>query len=781
MRSPPRRSLPALLIGLSLALAGCGDSQTPSAGASGDPLPPAPLDGHCDDYRPGYRNAYFGDLHVHTKMSLDAYFFSSINGPREAHRYAKGEPVGLPAIGSDDPYTPARQVRIDRPLDFTAITDHAEFIGGAAETCEFFGDTSRQLCDTVIGQTARGDIVNIAEGNTSPQVQLLVSIGDNTPLVDSLLLWPPIKQITDEENQPCRYTALHGYEYTPNFLTQMLHRNVIFRGDAASVPDDVYSAAPLTSALLPENGNTDWDLFDYLQRNCLDREGCAVLTIAHNSNGSAGRYFLGREANAGGYTVVGDLSGRPLGRKIPQTEVYFPMSAEDAQLRRRIEKSFEISQHKGQSDCSAGLEGPYLASDEDLDPYCGFELWKSVCTGKPGDPASCAAYCRGDPARDPPFCGYRTPKFDAVEVCASQGPDGSSRPASGGSTTGGCVHPLDYYRNAMVEGMAIRKTLGVNPYKLNLVAATDTHNGNPGEVRERGFQGKFGVIDDEPKELFGFWACDSSSEDSTDPGNCANRRFEDFSRVFNPGGITGVWASENTRGEIWDAISRGETFGTSGPRLRLRSVASWNPLPADICAQLASSRDLIAGEQLRDGARMGGDLPPPPTAGAKPHFAVWAVQDPEGHPLQAIDLIKGYLDAEGEPKVRTYLAVAGEAGAGPQPDPDSCQVQLASRPESLCAVWTDEQFDARHDAYWYARVREVASCRWSTWSCNIDHAVDCSLLDPANGLFPAASGLQGYEGCCAPIDGGPGKFHGQKSFHTSEERGWTSPIWYEAR
>ncbi|MEC9362884.1 MAG: DUF3604 domain-containing protein [Pseudomonadota bacterium] len=738
------------------------------------------MPGRCADFRSGHKNVYYGDLHVHTKLSLDAYFFSSIGGPREAHRYAQGEPIGLPAIGSDDPFTAAQQVRIDRPLDFVAVTDHAEFIGGAAYQCDFLGVVSQQLCDALIGRAARGDIVNIAEGNTSPPVQLLVSVGDNVPLVDPLLLWPPIKRTNDEEYRPCSYTTLHGYEYTPNFLGQMLHRNVIFRGDADSVPDTVASAAPALSALLPENGNTDWDLFDELQRSCLDRDDCKVLTIAHNANASAGRYFLGREANAGSVAVVGDLGGVPLGRKIPQTDVYFPMTAEDAALRGRIEKSFEITQHKGQSECAIGVNAGFLAADEDADPNCGFELWRSVCRGEPGDPPECAAFCTGDLMRDPPFCGFRQRRFSAVELCATQGPDGSSRPASGGDGVQGCTHPLDYYRNAMAEGMAIRQSLGANPYKLGVVAATDTHNANPGEVRERRFYGKFGVIDDEPSELLGFWGCDDPAQDPRDTAACTNRRFLDYTRAFNSGGIAAVWAAENTREELWDAIHRGESFGTSGPRLRIRSVASWAPLPADVCEQLASGRDLVDGLVVTSGARMGGDLPPAPSADAKPYFAVWAIQDPEGYPLQAIDLVKGYLDADGEPKVQTYSAVASTGTPVQPPSPTSCDVAAVDHPESLCAVWADAQFDRARDAYWYARVREVPSCRWSTWMCHVDNDIDCGKLDPASGMFPQASPMRGYEGCCMPITGEPGSFKGNKHFHTIEERAWTSPIWYEA-
>ncbi|MGB1581463.1 MAG: hypothetical protein ACPHER_08140, partial [Nevskiales bacterium] len=86
--------------------------------------------------------------------------------------------------------------------------------------------------------------------------------------------------------------------------------------------------------------------------------------------------------------------------------------------------------------------------------------------------------------------------------------------------------------------------------------------------------------------------------------------------------------------------------------------------------------------------------------------------------------------------------------------------------------------DAAADAWWYARVREVPSCRWSAWQCNAEQKVDCGQLNPANGMFDEDSGWRGYEGCCV-ISGEPGSFSGQNHFHTIEERAWASPIWYE--
>jgi hypothetical protein len=581
------------------------------------------------------------------------------------------------------------------------------------------------------------------------------------------------KQINDAEYQPCSYTTLHGYEYTSNAQSQMFHRNVIFRGDAQSVPIDVFPAVNLSSALLPQNANSDWALFDHLQRACLDRPGCDALTIVHNSNRSGGRMFLAA-GEAAGTTVLGDLRGVPLGRKLFGTDVFVPMTAEDAALRQRIDKSFEMTQHKGQSECAAGLSGAYLANDESFDPGCTFEVDASICQGLPDDPPACAALCTGDAWNDPPFCGWRDRGQNVVPICAVTGPDGRSRPASGGDSTGNCRSPLDYYRYAMVEGQKIRQTLGINPYKLNITAALDTHAADSGKADEAQFRGHGGVLDDEPAEQLGFWACADPSQNARDLQQCAERSFVDFSRPLNPGGITGVWAPANTREHIFDAIAAGESFGTSGPRLRIRSAASWSQPPANVCQRLASGEDL----SLAGMTPMGSNLPPPPAAGAAPWLVVWAEQDPEGVPLQQIDLIEGYLDANDQPKVRFHDGLQRSPFPVQRPDPDTCAVAVDQHPESLCLVWQDPDFDSGRDAYWYARVRELPSCRWTAYACRVEQQVDCSALEPGTGQFPLDHPHLGYEGCCAITQTDSG-FVGQPRFDTIEERAWASPIWYE--
>jgi hypothetical protein len=128
--------------------------------------------------------------------------------------------------------------------------------------------------------------------------------------------------------------------------------------------------------------------------------------------------------------------------------------------------------------------------------------------------------------------------------------------------------------------------------------------------------------------------------------------------------------------------------------------------------------------------------------------------------------------------VKVFQNVAHTTDTVTRPSISDCSVKVGRHPEQLCTTWTDPEFNASQDAYYYARVREVPSCRWSAWMCNVDKKVDCGLLDKANGMFPKSSGFSGYEGCCV-IDGAPGSFTGKNTFHTIEERAWASPIWYE--
>ncbi|MES3039852.1 MAG: DUF3604 domain-containing protein [Pseudomonadota bacterium] len=749
-----------MLLATLLMLSSCGSDKPATARVVDTPpsSPPIADSAPCPGARGDRKQAYFGDLHTHTSYSLDAYFFNAINDPRAAHRFAKGEDGGLPGLGTDDPYTQQRKVNIGRPLDFNAVTDHAEFLGGFVNTCGRNASLQAQ-CDARIGKGIRDDVVNIAAGNTSLQQQLLQSLIAISP--SNISAWNTTKQINDEEYEPCKFTTLHAYEFTSNENSQMFHRNVIFKGDTARTPAIVFPAVRPDTALNPQNGNDDWDLFDHLQVICKSIPGCDVLTIPHNGNLSDGRMWLPMEAN-----------GVPLGRKLDSTDVYMPMTEADATLRRKMDVAVEMTQHKGQSECAVGLEGDYLQGEESA---CSFEIFKTVCHGRADDPATCAKFCKGDPLTDPNFCNHRSLGDNVVDTCLNPGPDGRSRPSRNPAATGtgNCTGPLDYYRNAMAEGLAIRKTLGINPYKTNIIASSDTHNGISGNVGEKGFVGHGGVLDDDPREQLGFWNC-SGGGDPADPTKCLGRKFQDFARSLNPGGLAGVWATQNKRNDIWDAVHRGETWGTSGPRIKVRTVGAWN-LPTNICDRLAAGENPVDTGEI-PGALMGGDLPLP--AKGAPKIAVWAQQDPENYPLQRIDIVKGYVDASGKPRVRVFENVARTKAPVKRPSMSDCSVEIGNHPEQLCATWTDPDFSPNQDAYYYARVLEVPSCRWSAYMCNVDKKVDCSLLNPVNGMFPASTGFSGYEGCCATT-GDTGTFKGRNTFSTIEERAWASPIWYE--
>lgn len=735
-----------------LALAACGSSAPVDAV---DAPPPGGGTGGggtltCEGSVAGRKQPFYGDLHVHTSYSLDAYTFNALNGPREAYRFAKGEPAGLPG-GNSDPYTQAATTQLDRPLDFTAVTDHAEFLGGWYYACEGgplgLPQGANPACEA-LGDIIRGNIRAVISGSAPIQVQLLRSLTADQPT--SVPAWRDEQRIADEEYEPCAFTTIKAYEYTAARGTQQIHRNVFFLGD--SLPLDVFASnSPDYPPVSNRNVNDDWILFDHLKTACNDRDDCEAFTIPHNPNLSAGRMFLPREPG----------TGVPIGRHGA------PMTADDARLRASMDRAVEIAQHKGSSECSPGLGMDRLRGEENA---CDLELIKNVCRGTPTDPPGCAQYCRGEPD-DPAFCHLRDVPAYAVDVCEQVGPNVTSGPGAN------CTAPTDMVRNALSEGLAIKPFLdGVNPYKLAIVAATDTHNGTPGNVEEKGWPGHGGLLDNDPRERLGAWFCDSASEDPNDPQNCSNRVFLDYFRAFSPGGITGVWAEENTRQQIWHGIHRGETFGTSGPRMRIRTIATWERPPADICARLASGENPVESGALA-GARMGGDLPP---GSGAPWVVAWAMQDPggsePGRPLQRLDLIKGTVDVAGEPVVEVFAGVAASTAPVLPPSRTDCSVDPGLHPEQLCAVWQDPAFDPARDAFYYARALEVPSCRYDAHLCTA-RGVDCALLDPANGVFPEASGLRGYEGCCL-IEGTPGSFHGQNSFHTITERAWASPIWY---
>ncbi|HVN84491.1 MAG TPA: DUF3604 domain-containing protein [Candidatus Binatia bacterium] len=356
-----------------------------------------------------------------------------------------------------------------------------------------------------------------------------------------------------------------------------------------------------------------------------------------------------------------------------------------AAFRASMEPLVEIFQHKGDSECMNGLSGIVGQPDE----LCDFEK-----------------------RRTPPFpdCGDGVGNF--------------------GTITTGCVSRFDFVRNVLVAGLQENERLGVNPFRLGITASTDTHNGVPGNVAEDKFIGHRGSDDDTPAKQLGHGSLYAGGI------------------IFNPGGITGVWAEANTRSSLFEGFRRREVFGTSGPRIAVRFFGGWNFAPA-----LCSDPQLVE-RGYADGVPMGGALAPRPSGAAAPTFVISALRDPgaTGRPgglLQRLQVIKGWIE-NGERHEQVF-DVAGDPNNGATVDTTTCTPQGAGA-DSLCTVWSDPAFNPAQQAFYYARVIENPSCRWSTYVCNR-----------------------------LPIDQQPASCSDPAVAKTIQERAWTSPIWYEGQ
>lgn len=291
--------------------------------------------------------------------------------------------------------------------------------------------------------------------------------------------------------------------------------------------------------------------------------------------------------------------------------------------------------------------------------------------------------------------------------------------------------PSQFVRDALKEGLRLERLLGANPFRYGIIASTDTHLGTPGLVDEKSHPGHGGA--------------GRPAENELPPGLPDNLEF-------GPGGLAVLWAEENSRDALFAAMQRREAYGTSGPRITVRLFGAWSH-PEALCG-----RDDFVSVGYSTGVPMGGELRPMDPGASAPSFAVWALQDPglpeaPGVPLQRVQIIKGWLDGD-----TTHEQVFDVAG-GPNDasvDPATCEPRGRGEP-SLCSVWTDPGFDPEQPAFYYARVLENPTCRWSQHLC-LAAGVVCS--------DPSTIG-EGYEPCCS-----------EAHRPVIQERAWTSPIWY---
>lgn len=597
------------------------------------------------------RNLYWGDTHIHTRYSFDAWVVDTRATPSDAYRFARGEPMQILPLDENGEGT--TRIQLDRPLDFAAVTDHSEYLAeidgcttpgsGAYDT-----DTCRQY--RIADQNT---VVAFGSRITSATPSRFAGICDAIDCAaESRRVWRRIRDEAEEwydRSGACEFTTFQGYEYSSAVGISNLHRNVIFRNERT--PDHVTS---MFEEPIPDG------LFDRLTVDCIEGiEGCEVLSIPHNSNWSNGNLFA---------------IEYPAGASIEEQRAL-------AQRRATLEPIVEIFQHKGDSECVNGLRSAAAAPDE----LCDFEKLRDTI---------------GEDCRD-----------------------GTGTGAMAGL---GCTSRFDFVRYVLKEGLREAARIGVNPYALGITAATDTHNATGGWVREDAWPGHFGENEIEPE--------DRLADPPLTPGGI----------VMNPGGLTAVWAVENSRDAIFEAMQRREVYGTSGPRIGVRLFAGFD-LDPEMCGAPDFAERGFAG-----GVPMGGDLtgsPESPLQIAVHAEADLGVEGRPGAPLQRIQIVKGWLDAEGELHEQV-IDVAGDANNGATVDPDTCAL-VGEGATSLCTVWTDPEFDPTQHAFYYARVVENPTCRWSTWDCirsaPEDRHPNCS--DPS-----------------VPL--------------TIQERAWTSPVWF---
>jgi hypothetical protein len=595
--------------------AGEAQGQNPPVRNGAGPAASEPVRTTPQADRPGYSphvarsyptRVYWGDQHLHTSWSPDALAGGTRVSPEEALRLARGEQV-VSSTG--------QPVRLARPLDWLAVSDHSDAMGIMSEVRagnpSLMADPTLKRWNQQMNTSAEESMKVVMEGIAlQSKGQLPKPMQDPAVAQD---MWRKMTSIMEQYNDPGRFTAFIAYEWTSNYGGgNNLHRNVIYR-DGKTRADQV---APLTT-FVSENPEDLWTWMKSYE----DRTGGRVLAIPHNGNLSNGLMF-----------ATTTFKGAPITR-------------EWAQARARYEPLYEVTQGKGTSEQHPSLAG----SDE----FARFEIWDkgnlNVVPKKPG------------------------------------------------------MINHEYAREAYKNGLAIEARVGANPFKFGLAGGTDNHTGLT-TAEEDNFYGKFPSSEPSPQR----W-----SENAFDFDGRTIKGWE-----LGASGYTGVWATENTREALWDAMNRKEVYATTGPRMTVRLFGGFDFEPKD-----AVTRDpAVVG--YRKGVPMGGDLSRAP-AGKRPSFLVGASKDPLSGNLDRIQIVKGWLDAQGRTHEKVYDVVWAQAarrkpGQDGRLPPVGNTVDMKTgtwrntigEPE-LMTVWKDPDFDPKQRAFYYARVIEIPTPRWT--------------------------------------------------------------------
>ena len=592
------------------------------------PSGPSPVGepGRASDTPNPLKNVYFGEQHLHTVNSPDAFAMGTRNTPDDAYRFAKGEAVEKSTTG--------KMVQKKTPYDWCGVTDHAEYLG----LMPMLREKDNPLADTPIGKLiATGDP---KDGEAAFQL-IIDSAGNGKPISymnDAKLLssaWERQKAAANKHNDPGKFTTLIAFEWTSIPMFQNLHHNVFFRDDEG--PEAVFSNFDSVK-------REDLWTYQEVQRQM----GHENFSISHNGNVSNSMMYA------------------------PTTSEGSMIDRQWAERSQRNTVATEIIQTKGQSDTHPALS-PH-------DEFADFETSYRHLLG-----------------------------------------------------SGGVVGKIDhsYVRRALIDGVGFQEKVGANPFKLGIVSGADSHDGFS-DNEEDNYSGVHGNTDNTP-------------EIRLDSGTTV---AGEAPKDFGTPGATGVWAPENTREAIFDAIKSKETFGTSGPLIRLRFFGGW-----DYPDGLTTDPDFVK-KAYAGGVPMGQDLPPHEGRGASkpPIFAVWALKDPNSGNLDRVQIIKGWYQA-GYAREKIY-DVAWSDGRTPDSNGklphvgNTVNIKEASYTNDigdaqLAAVWTDPDFDPSQHAVYYVRVLEIPTPRWSTYDAK-------------------ALGID-------PLPDVPA---------TIQERAWSSPIWY---
>ncbi len=607
-----------MLVGSALCAVSIANSQQTSPSSVSDIGEIRPADAKKFYKEPGYspyagkhypERPYFGDQHVHTGWSVDAGMSGATLSPTDAVRFARGEEVVS---------TSGQPVRLSRPLDWIVVSDHSDGMGTVAGIREGNPDmmtdaTLKRWHDMMLSSQEEGSKATMELIDAQANKRLPPAITDPKFATS---YWEQNTAIMEKYNDPGRFTAFIGYEWTSNAGGgNNLHRNVIYRDDK----DLADKVLPMTT-FVSENPEDLWKWMADWEKTT----GGKLLAIPHNGNLSNGRMFELQMFMGG------------------------PMTKDWAEQRQQWEPLFEAIQMKGQSESH-----PSLSPKDEF--AVGYELWD-----------------RGNLAQVPKKPG---------------------------------MLEHEYLREALKNGLKVEQQLGANPFKYGIAAGTDTHNGLTA-AEEDSFFAKF--VSAEPRP-------DRWNEDAIKFGDRVVKGWE-----MTAAGYTAVWATENTRAALWDAMKRRETYGTSGPRMVVRFFGGYDFAPGD-----AQSRNpAIAG--YTKGVPMGGDLRKA-QAGKAPTFLVAALKDPLSGNLDRIQIIKGWLDKSGNPQEKIFDVVWGDAdkrkpGSDGKLPAVGNTVDLATAtwtntigdPE-LITVWKDPEFDPSAKAFYYARVLEIPTPRWTAY------------------------------------------------------------------